>query len=494
MPNIKEETVQKWISEYPELLYDHASRSIYCSKCESHITAKKCNINRHVEGAVHKGTFKRPPEEFYSDLIKFLVLCNIPWSQMKNPAFKEFFQKYICTVCCCTCTSRKVPDESLLRKVYLDKVFTNKIKTIYEKNQTEKLWISLDETTDFLGRNIVHFLIKPLHENISNRPYLIACKMLEVVNGQTIANFVIQCLENLWQNSFEEKVDNILILCTDSVAYMISAGQKLKCYLPQLKHVTCFAHALHRVSEQIRMEYNDVDILISNVKKIFLKAPSRVRIFKRKYPDLPLPPQPIITRWGTWLEAASYYAKHFDAIKDVLSHLCSSDAIAIRNAKNILQKENIQNELQYIDEYFSVIPFALKELQKHHLTLSDSFLILDTVRTCINECASENIKNKIEKVIERNPDIDILREWSEKIVRNETDDQILLKCKFAPMTSTDVERSFSIYKWIMDVKRNTLKMDNIEKLMVIYFNSVDGDGFFSEELVDDETSSSTGLE
>lgn len=223
--SVKPETVQKWIRDYPELIFDVASCTIYCTKCESHLSVKKSNVNRHIEGAQHRGTYKRPQEEFYFDLIKFLIFCNIPWSQMKNNAFKVFFQKYICSVGCCNCNNKKVPDESQLRKIYLDKFYKNKIASIYENVKDEKLWISSDETTDFLGRYIVHFLVKPLNENFSGQPYLIACKMLEVVNGQTISNFVIKCLENIWQDNFERKVDNVLVLCTDSVAYMLSAGR-----------------------------------------------------------------------------------------------------------------------------------------------------------------------------------------------------------------------------------------------------------------------------
>lgn len=47
----------------------------------------------------------------------------------------------------------------------------------------------------------------------------------------------------------------------------------------------------------------------------------------------------------------------------------------------------------------------------------------------------------------------------------------LVKFKFALVASTDVERSFSSYKWILDEKRNRLKEENIEKIMIIYFNT-----------------------
>ncbi|KRX29906.1 hypothetical protein T06_13412 [Trichinella sp. T6] len=32
------------------------------------------------------------------------------------------------------------------------------------------------------------------------------------------------------------------------------------------------------------------------MKKVFLKAPSRVQLFKEMAPEIPLPPQPVLTR------------------------------------------------------------------------------------------------------------------------------------------------------------------------------------------------------
>jgi hypothetical protein len=74
-------------------------------------------------------------------------------------------------------------------------------------------------------------------------------------------------------------------------------------------------HGLHRLSETIRDKFSNFDLLISNTKKVFLKAPTRVGTFKEKCPNLSLPPQPIIIRWGMWLDAAFYYGKNFDKVK-----------------------------------------------------------------------------------------------------------------------------------------------------------------------------------
>ena len=80
-------------------------------------------------------------------------------------------------------------------------------------------------------------------------------------------------------------------------------------------HVTCVAHALHRVCETIRVLYPNVDKLIANAKKkVFVKSPSRVKIFKTRAPNTPLPPIPVITRWDTWVDAVKYYATNFELV------------------------------------------------------------------------------------------------------------------------------------------------------------------------------------
>lgn len=87
--------------------------------------------------------------------------------------------------------------------------------------------------------------------------------------------------------------------------------------------------------------------------------------------------------------------------------------------------------------------------------------------------------------MERNPDLNILREYSEAIEKNEAHNLIPF-FKFAPLTSSDVERSFSIYKWTLDVKRNRLKIENIEKLIVIYFNCKDQDYQDANIVIDED--------
>ena len=98
-----------------------------------------------------------------------------------------------------------------------------------------------------------------------------------------------------------------------------------------MPHHTCAAHGIQRVTEVVRASYPDVNDLISSVKQIFVKAPVRRKAFIQST-STSLPPSPVITRWGTWIEAACYYAEHFEAVKTFVTAL-DEDAVAIQLAK-----------------------------------------------------------------------------------------------------------------------------------------------------------------
>jgi hypothetical protein len=72
------------------------------------------------------------------------------------------------------------------------------------------------------------------------------------------------------------------------------------------------------VAGEIRETYPDVDKLISDVKKMFVKAPLRVQKFKQDAPSLSFPPQPVLRHWSTWLDAMMYYCEKYSATEDIV--------------------------------------------------------------------------------------------------------------------------------------------------------------------------------
>jgi hypothetical protein len=86
---------------------------------------------------------------------------------------------------------------------------------------------------------------------------------------------------------------------------------------------------------------------------------------------------------------------------------------------------------------------------------------------------SVNVKNKFCSIIEKNVGFKKLNEISEVINGNfstelDLEPHFISKFKFAPITSSDVERVFWTYKYILSDRRQSLTVDNIEKYLVIY--------------------------
>lgn len=127
------------------------------------------------------------------------------------------------------------------------------------------------------------------------KQFLLTTEVLERVNHSTIARLFTQSLKLLGE---EFDCDNILLFVTDAVAYMLKAGEVLKSLYPKMIHLTCLAHGLNRVAEIVRVKHPDVDTLVASGKKIFRKCPSRLTKYQEQAPELPLPPSPVITRWG----------------------------------------------------------------------------------------------------------------------------------------------------------------------------------------------------
>lgn len=126
------------------------------------------------------------------------------------------------------------------------------------------------------------------------------------------------------------------ILVTDAARYMVKMGKALKTLYPKLLHVTCLAHGIHRVCEAIRDAHPTVDDLIATIKKVFLKAPARCAKFRAILPDVNMPPKPVVTRWGTWISAAVYYADNFTNIKSIIEEL-ENDAQCVEHAQKLFK-------------------------------------------------------------------------------------------------------------------------------------------------------------
>ncbi|XP_055308478.1 uncharacterized protein LOC129572534 [Sitodiplosis mosellana] len=220
------------------------------------------------------------------------------------------------------------------------------------------------------------------------------------------------------------------------------------------------------------------------MKKIFTKAPARKHKFQAMFPGTAIPPQPIVTRWGTWTEAAVYFADHFEKIKTFLNDLDSEDAKSIKKAKLVIRVSTLKKDLAFIKANFECLVTGVTKLQGKGMPLATSLEIVESIRTSLQSMRGRTeFLNKFDRVIARNNGFLQMKEISTilskgKSTRQDNFIDMLspeeLSCfLYAPITSCDVERTFSKYKQVLGDQRRSFSFENLKMHVVIYCNSFD---------------------
>lgn len=469
--------VKKYIAEFGSNVFSSDQNVLFCNFCETKVSVeKRFIVTQHLKTEKHKRAAKRAENHpgtskiltqrfimdttkksiFSHDLCEALMSANIPLNKLSNPYFKEFLSKY---------TGKDIPSETL-RKGYVDEIYENKIKQIRDYVQNKCIWVSIDETTGITGRYVANVIIGILNETGSSMIFLLHSEQLEKCNHSTICQLFDKSMNLLWPNGIQH--DKVLLFLSDAAPYMVKAGEAIKLFYSKIIHVTCLAHAFHRIAETVRAGYPKVDKLIANVKKVFRKAPSRIQYFKSIAPSLSLPLEPILTRWGTWIKAANYYCEHFEQIKLIINSFNDNDAVAIKNSKKYLSDQNIEAQLVFIKSNFGFLPDLIIKLEKQEIPLTYSIFIVEEAREKlikINGEMGKVIKIKIESILLKNKGYRAVFKISDILngKKEDTDGlpedlslNDLTHFKNCPITSVDVERSF--------------KFENIKKSLIIQCN------------------------
>jgi len=236
--------------------------------------------------------------EFIADLTKSFIESDIPPQKLSEPSFISFLEKY---------TGNVLPHRTTLHKNYIQPIYSKTINKIIEIIGESDVYFIADETTDTCNRYVLNILVGTLNGK-PVKPMLLSTSFLEKTNHSTIQQSFIDSCNMLWPIHCE--YDKVKLVVTDQATYMIKAFNNLKNIFLNLNHITCIVHALNRVCESIREKYFEVNQFILNMKKILKKSPYKQNLF-RESTGLSLPPNPVITRWNTWLKTAYYYIKNF---------------------------------------------------------------------------------------------------------------------------------------------------------------------------------------
>ncbi|KAE9521523.1 hypothetical protein AGLY_018079 [Aphis glycines] len=466
--------LRHFVSEFGDEVFSIGASILFCKLCECKVNSdKKFNVTQHLKTDKHLKAIKREQNKiekkqqlltnipqkctFNIDLCKTLISANIPLNKLSIVKFRQFLEKY---------TKNHIPDESTLRKLYVDDIYKETIEKIRSQVANNRIWVSIDETTDVKGRFIANVIIGTLEIEHSGSIFLFHSEQLEKTNFSTITR---QCtIIFIRRGTMHEK-----------------AGKSLKVFYSKMLHVTCAAHGLHRIAEQVRDHFSTVDKVIANCKKVFKKAPTRVEIFKIEAPGICLPPDPILTRWGSWINVAIYYCENLSAVRGVIEKLDEDDAVSIKKTKKYIVKPGIESNLAYIKSNFTILVEGINKLQTKSLSLITALKIIEDIEKSFKSLRGEAgtiVKNKFKTVFENNNGLTSLKRIS-KILSGEeenseldgdleelTSDDIVF-FKYSPITSVDVERSFSTYKSLLTDNRRNFKFENLAKHLIIQCNS-----------------------
>lgn len=131
----------------------------------------------------------------------------------------------------------------------------------------------------------------------------------------------------------------------------------------------------------------------------------RVQFFEERLPSTPLPPEPVLTRWGTWLDASMYYASHYEDFKAVVSLFSDTDSKSIQDCKNILNQPELHNSLAFLKSHYSSLSETIKKLEKQQVPLTESIQIVRDLKNIIYAvpgAVGAEVKAKFDAVLGKN--------------------------------------------------------------------------------------------
>ncbi|KAJ4434511.1 hypothetical protein ANN_23073 [Periplaneta americana] len=153
----------------------------------------------------------------------------------------------------------------------------------------------------------------------------------------------------------------------------------------------------------------------------------QVSKFRNQFHKLSLPPCPVPTRWGSWLEACNYYARHLQSVKKVVQSFDTDDAAAIQIRQELLNDETIEKEVTDIKSNFGYLPDAIIQLGKSGVELVEQINIMRTIVNKLSAVEGEigkRVGEKMNKVLIKNDGYDILSRISDVLTKTFPNDVI----------------------------------------------------------------------
>lgn len=261
--------------------------------------------------------------------------------------------------------------------------------------------------------------------------------------------------------------DRVLLCTTDGAANMKKAMKVLKKGdYKKMIHITCLDHALHNISKKIMDFYEDVNELVFAVFKAGGKK---------------LPSFPVITRYGSCLKSVSWYTddENFNhaivSVKEIRKAAEGKQNAPLRMKCDTilgLMTPNMREDVKFIHNTFAFIVDSIVKLESRSINLTDSIKIFEEVHEKLSqsEIVPDDIKEKVTNLRAANCGYkDLIVYKKDQVLSKELllwhEDELPL-LENAIVTSTEIERVFSVYNTMFRSNRRSFNFENFAKYVM----------------------------
>lgn len=436
--------------ENPSEFCVNASGQLYCILCHTTVNCdKQFRVTQHRRTQKHqvqveanskvKQTFlpvgKR---DFAAKLVDAFLAADIPLHKLQNAKIRALFNDL----------QQPVPSEAACR-AHVDTLARQQLQQIKSLLTGKNVFMVVDES-EVAKNKYVNILVGDTAA--PEKTYLVESSVVTTVNQVVIASKVDDMVRKL-----EVPRDKFILLLSDAASYMTACTVALKIMFPKLFHVTCTAHLLHNCAENVRANFKDVDELIARTKATTVKNKSHRSMFD----EIGSPPEPVVTRWGSWLNAAFYYAENLQAVRDIVNGY-EGDGKIIDNAKAAVNCASVAESLMKIKRDYEDLPKLIQKFESAKFSISEAHAELHNIN--LHE-DSARIGGYLKKRLQKNADLDAIVNME----RQDISPALYADLQRCQATSASVERSFSMLKKMLVKDRPFLSL-NVEKYLSVYYN------------------------
>ena len=176
--------------------------------------------------------------------------------------------------------------------------------------------------------------------------------------------------------------------------------------------------------------------------------------------ELQTPPQPILTRWGSWIEAAGFYAENYESVKEVVNSW-DGNGVLVLNAQKAVNSDSLFMSLVELERY-KQIPCIIKKLENPASNIMECYKYVNDFLQELD--VDDPVKIYLSQRLQKSGDL--LKIISGENVGNPA---VLAQIRTSLGSSADVERTFSKLNKMLANDRN-FDVTNIENYICIYCN------------------------